>query len=496
MSVKVAVRLRPFNAREIELQSLNCISMLNNTTIITDPKSKKPREFSFDYSFWSHDGFQVSPEGLNISTTDLYADQNKVFSCVGEEVLTNALQGYHCCLFAYGQTGSGKSYSMLGYGVNKGIVPVACEELFKKIEKTVEKVEYQLLFSMLEIYNEKIQDLLIPPNNRTQGGLKVREHKLKGVYVEGLSKHLVKDYPSIERLMDIGNRNRTIGSTLMNASSSRAHTIICLEFKQISIKKTEKLSVINLVDLAGSEKLSKTGASGDRMKEGCSINKSLTVLGCVISALAEKSTAKGKKIVVPFRDSVLTRILQNALGGNSKTVMVCAISPAEDNYEETLSTLRYADQAKKIKCCAVVNENEQDKMIRELRLENEKLKDILMKMQGKAFGGDERSKLKEMEEELIANSELIKEYEYQPEENLVQEDINITGAFLTNINEDPLLNGKALYGLKEGVTHVGKKNGNPLPEIVLGTLGIKPNHAIIRNEENLRLFIEPFDVNF
>ena len=175
MSVKVAVRVRPFNPRELEIQSSNssCVLMNSNTTILKDPKTAKTREFNFDYSFWSHDGFSVTPEGLYIPTDDKYADQRKVFSSVGEEVLFNALEGYHCCLFAYGQTGSGKSYSMLGYGPNKGIVPVACEELFRKIEKNPEKKEFLLMFSMLEIYNEKIQDLLIPASKRTQGGLKV-----------------------------------------------------------------------------------------------------------------------------------------------------------------------------------------------------------------------------------------------------------------------------------------------------------------------------------
>lgn len=301
--------------------------------------------------------------------------------------------------------------------------------------------------------------------------------------------------------MDIGNRNKTIGATLMNATSSRAHTIISVEFKQISgsVKKTEKLSKVNLVDLAGSEKLSKTGASGDRMKEGCLINKSLTVLGIVISQLAEKSSGKGKGIVVPFRDSVLTRILQNALGGNSKTLMICALSPAENNYEETLSTLRYADQAKKIKCNAIVNESEQEKIIRELRIENEKLREMLLKMQGRT-SQISSEKLKEMEEELIANNEMLKEYEWkgsdiQDIEQENAETFDFSSPYLTNINEDPLLNGKALYSLKNGITHIGKKSGNPVPDIILGTLGIKPNHAIIRNEGNSKIIIEPFDVN-
>jgi hypothetical protein len=173
-------------------------------------------------------------------------------------------------------------------------------------------VKYQVNFSMLEIYNEKVQDLLVSIAKRPQGGLKIREHKVHGVFVQDLSKHQISSYQAIESLTEIGNRNRTIGSTLMNACSSRAHTIVCIEIRQleeVNGKKIEKLSIINLVDLAGSEKLSKTGAMGDRMKEGCSINKSLTVLGIVISNLAEKSVGKAKNTITPYRDSVIFHVL-------------------------------------------------------------------------------------------------------------------------------------------------------------------------------------------
>ena len=380
MSVKVAVRVRPFNQRESDLKSDLIVEMNNNTTSLYDKKTDSSRDFTFDFSFWSHDRFIENEDGYNVAEDDKYADQQMVFDLVGKEILHNAWEGYHCCLFAYGQTGSGKSYSMIGYGANKGIVPISFAEIFKRIgENDNEKKRYEVQFSMTEIYNEKLQDLLAPVDKRTAQGLKVREHKVYGVYVEGLSKHAVASYEDIEAKMEQGNRNRTIASTLMNACSSRAHTIISLEFKQIEKignKTTQKLSVIHLVDLAGSEKVSKTQASGDRLKEGCAINKSLSVLGQVISALADRAMGKSKT-VVPYRDSVLTRILQNALGGNSKTLMICALSPAADNYEETLSTLRYADQAKKIKCNAVINENEQDKMIRELKGENERLKEML-----------------------------------------------------------------------------------------------------------------------
>lgn len=184
--------------------------------------------------------------------------------------------------------------------------------------------------------------------------------------------------------MQEGSRNRSIAATEMNASSSRAHTIISIEFKQkemVEGKKRGKLSVIYLVDLAGSQKVGKTGATGDRLKEAAGINKSLSVLGLVISTLADKAMGKGKNVIVPYRDSCLTRILQNALGGNSKTLMICAISPATDNHEQTLSTLRYADQAKKIQNKAVVNESETDKLIRTLKAQKEELADKVRQME-------------------------------------------------------------------------------------------------------------------
>ena len=236
MSVQVGVRVRPFNSREIKLSSECIISMPGeNQTRIKDEKDKE-KIFTFDYSFWSHDGYQTLEDGYLSPITPHYADQKKIFDTIGQQVLSNAWEGYHCCLFAYGQTGSGKSYSMVGYGVNKGIVPISCEEIFKKIEKNkTENKVYEVQVSMLEIYNEKVQDLLIPPKQRPQGGLRIRESKVLGIFVEGLTKYPVTSYEQIEQKMEEGYKNRTIGSTLMNATSSRAHTIVTIEFRQITV---------------------------------------------------------------------------------------------------------------------------------------------------------------------------------------------------------------------------------------------------------------------
>lgn len=329
-SVKVAVRVRPFNNREKQMASQCIIEMDGNMTKITDPSSGKDKKFYFDYSYWSHDGFvEDEDSGLLVksSASSNYASQKLVFDDLGIEVLDNAWGGYHTCLFAYGQTGSGKSYSIVGYGKNEGIIPMACREIFDRItaaeSKPDNKVKYEVTISMLEIYNENVHDLFMHPNKRQPGGLKVRENKGE-VFVDKLTKIPVTSYEDIDEQINMGTSNRTIGSTNMNATSSRAHTVTTLTFKQTVYENgkplNQKRSDINLVDLAGSERQKSTGASGDRLAEGSNINKSLSFLGKCISVLAEKSTAKGKgKIQVPYRESKLTRILQNALGGNSKT---------------------------------------------------------------------------------------------------------------------------------------------------------------------------------
>jgi kinesin family protein 13 len=499
MSVKVAVRVRPFNTREKDSECI--IDMNGQTTTIRDEIGQE-RSFTFDYSFWSHDGFTPREDGYSLAIDDRYADQRHVFECVGKEILDNAWEGYHCCLFAYGQTGSGKSYSMVGYGANKGIVPISCDEIFNRIRSNNDpEKSYEVLVSMLEIYNEKVQDLFIHASKRPSGGLKIRESKTVGVFVEGLTKHPVTSYEEISNKMEDGYENRTIGSTAMNATSSRAHTIVTIEFRQIQIvsgKKCEKLSMINLVDLAGSERANSTGATGDRLKEGCNINKSLLVLGNVINALADKATGKKKDVLPPYRDSALTRILQNALGGNSKTIMICALSPASINYEETLSTLRYADRAKKIQNKAVVNESEHEKLVRMLKDENADLKKMIEDLNRKIMGGsgiiveEDKKAFLDLKEQYDANSKVMEEmqksFKEKVEEARIKEKESIGGKcdvrapHLVVLNEDPQLSHKLRYSLKELPVYVGRKHGNPTPQITLSGIGIKVNHAIFKSD--------------
>ncbi|KAM4571751.1 kinesin-like protein KIF1B isoform 6-T6 [Fundulus diaphanus] len=380
-SVKVAVRVRPFNSREMGKESKCIIQMQGNTTTILNPKAPKEpaKTFSFDYSYWSH----TTPED------PCFAAQNQVYNDIGKEMLQHAFEGYNVCIFAYGQTGAGKSYTMMGKQEEgqEGIIPMLCEDLFEKIndDGNKEELSYSVEVSYMEIYCERVRDLLNPKN---KGNLRVREHPLLGPYVEDLSKLAVTSYTDIADLMDAGNKARTVAATNMNETSSRSHAVFTIVFTQKkhdseSDLTTEKVSKISLVDLAGSERADSTGAKGTRLKEGANINKSLTTLGKVISALAEvdnctsKSKKKKKTDFIPYRDSVLTWLLRENLGGNSRTAMVAALSPADINYDETLSTLRYADRAKNIKCNAVINEDPNNKLVRDLKDEVARLKELL-----------------------------------------------------------------------------------------------------------------------
>lgn len=242
--------------------------------------------------------------------------------------------------------GSGKSYTMMGSQDSKGIIPRLCDELFYSISnKQTQDLSYKVEVSYMEIYNEKVHDLLDPKPNKQS--LRVREHSSLGPYVDGLSQLAVTSFEDVDNLMTEGNKSRTVAATNMNAESSRSHAVFSVVLTQtIYDRKSgvtgEKVSRMSLVDLAGSERAVKTGAVGDRLKEGSNINKSLTTLGLVISKLADASSGKARNDkFVPYRDSVLTWLLKDNLGGNSRTVMVATISPAADNFEETLSTLRY-----------------------------------------------------------------------------------------------------------------------------------------------------------
>ncbi|XP_056021053.1 kinesin-like protein KIF28P isoform X3 [Ostrea edulis] len=512
-SVKVAVRVRPFNQREKNAGSGCIISMKGDSTTIKNPENSSTKIFSFDYSYWSHDGCRENEDGVFIpnSESSNYTDQRRVFQDLGQGVLDNAWQGYNAALFAYGQTGSGKSYSMIGYGPNKGIVPITCEELFKAIETNKEnqkqlqpncakEVSMEVSFSMLEIYNERVKDLLVKGKQSSEG-LKIRQNPQAGFYVDGLKNVPVSSYKEIEKLMEQGTVNRTTASTNMNATSSRSHMVITIRFNQVirnaGGESNTRSSDINLVDLAGSERADSTGATGDRLKEGSAINQSLSTLGNVISALADIAGGK-KNVLVPYRNSVLTKLLQSALGGNSRTIMIAALSPADINYDETLSTLRYADRAKKIQNKAIVNESPTDRLIRELKEENARLMAALGKGGSKTDNSGELQRL--LRENESKMSDINKTWEQRLEEarkewerghgGLEHEEEQAewrTFPYFTNINEDTQLSGVVKLSLHVGETLFGRSTSATYS---IRGLGIQEKHALITNSGS-RVTLEP-----
>uniref|UniRef100_A0A2R8ZD40 Kinesin family member 13A n=1 Tax=Pan paniscus TaxID=9597 RepID=A0A2R8ZD40_PANPA len=465
--------------------------MEGNQTVLHPPPSntkqgerKPPKVFAFDYCFWSMDE----------SNTTKYAGQEVVFKCLGEGILEKAFQGYNACIFAYGQTGSGKSFSMMGHAEQLGLIPRLCCALFKRISlEQNESQTFKVEVSYMEIYNEKVRDLLDPKGSRQS--LKVREHKVLGPYVDGLSQLAVTSFEDIESLMSEGNKSRTVAATNMNEESSRSHAVFNIIITQTlydlqSGNSGEKVSKVSLVDLAGSERVSKTGAAGERLKEGSNINKSLTTLGLVISSLADQAAGKGKSKFVPYRDSVLTWLLKDNLGGNSQTSMIATISPAADNYEETLSTLRYADRAKRIVNHAVVNEDPNAKVIRELREEVEKLREQLS--QAEAMKAPELKEKLEESEKLIKELTVTWEEKLRKTEEIAQErqrqlesmgiSLEMSGikvgddkCYLVNLNADPALNELLVYYLKDH-TRVGADTSQ---DIQLFGIGIQPQHCEI-----------------
>ena len=519
-NIKVVVRVRPFNSREKDRQAKCIVSMKENQTVLTPPSDAKQagkavkaalegtKTFAFDKSYWSFE-----------RSDGHFAGQSDVFDDLGKPLLDNAFQGYNNCIFAYGQTGSGKSYSMMGYGEEQGVIPRICKDMFDRISDMHSKekgLTSTVEVSYLEIYNERVRDLLNPAN---KGNLKVREHPATGPYVEDLAKLVVRDFAEIDHLMDEGNKARTVAATNMNETSSRSHAVFTLTLTQ---KKhddetnmdSEKVAKISLVDLAGSERATSTGATGARLKEGAEINRSLSTLGRVIAALADLSDPKHKKtkVQVPYRDSVLTWLLKDSLGGNSLTAMIAAISPADINFEETLSTLRYADSAKRIKNHAVVNEDPNARMIRELKEELAQLRSKLgggaggiaaggtgaveeqyapgtpldqqfvsisnadgtVKRVSKAEIAEQLSQSEKLyadlnqtwEEKLVTTQKVHKEREAALEELGISIEKGNVGLstpkkmpHLVNLSDDPLLAECLVYNLKPGSTVVGNMEG-------------------------------------
>uniref|UniRef100_A0A672RJP0 Kinesin-like protein n=1 Tax=Sinocyclocheilus grahami TaxID=75366 RepID=A0A672RJP0_SINGR len=379
-SVKVVVRCRPMNEKEraANFQRVVSVDVKFGQVAVRNPRSasshEHPKVFTFD------------------SVYDWNSKQMELYDETFRPLVDSVLFGFNGTIFAYGQTGTGKTFTMEGVRNDpdrRGVIPNSFEHIFTHISRS-QNQQYLVRASYLEIYQEEIRDLLSKDQSRR---LELKERPDTGVYVKDLSSFVTKSVREIEHVMNVGNQNRSVGATNMNEHSSRSHAIfvITIECSELGPDGENHIRVgkLNLVDLAGSERQTKTGAQGERLKEATKINLSLSALGNVISALVD-----GRSTHIPYRDSKLTRLLQDSLGGNARTVMVANIGPASYNLEETLTTLRYANRAKNIKNKPRVNEDPKDALLREFQEEIAHLKEQLEKKSGR-----KRRKRRRREEE-------------------------------------------------------------------------------------------------
>ncbi|KAK3242190.1 hypothetical protein CYMTET_48102 [Cymbomonas tetramitiformis] len=352
-SVKVIIRIRPLNKRETNASAGSCVEACSNDSLKLSTQTFG-QTFTFD------------------NVADHNTDQESLFQAAGLPIVDNCLRGFNSCCFAYGQTGSGKTHTMLGKlpeaGMSlqsckdRGVLPRVFEHLFDRLQQMKEvgahdeseSTRVVCKCSFLEIYNENLTDLL----GSSSGPLHIREDARRGVYVENLQEYTVENVDDTLRLLQQGSANRQVGETKMNCESSRSHSVFTCTIESTHTKNgiaTKRYSRLNLVDLAGSERQKSSGAAGKQLKEASSINKSLSALGLVMKSLVD--VAQGRQRHVPYRDSRLTFLLQESLGGNAKTVMIAAVSPSSDCAAETLSTLKFAQRAKCIRNKAVINED-------------------------------------------------------------------------------------------------------------------------------------------
>jgi kinesin family protein 3/17 len=384
-TVKVIVRCRPLSSKEVasDHHSIVDIERTLGRVSIERPERKNsdygraaagtrppPKVFTFDAAY-----------GPNTEQIDIFTESVR-------PLIDSVLSGYNGTIFAYGQTGSGKTFTMSGIDQDglRGIIPNSFVHIFDHIAEFTERAEdpetFLISISYLELYNEEVRDLLVDKPH----ALKLKQHPELGVYVEGLSQHRVNSEEEIDRLIAIGTKHRTVAATYMNEESSRSHSIFTVRVEASSVDEEGeehiRVGKLNLVDLAGSEKQKKTGATGQQLVEAAKINLSLSTLSSVVSKLVTGAPH------IPYRDSKLTRLLQDSLGGNAKTVMIANIGPSNYNYDETHSTLLYADRAKKIKNKPVINEDPKDAMLREMRTQIEALRNQLAAAQGVPGGGE------------------------------------------------------------------------------------------------------------
>uniref|UniRef100_A0A674AJZ7 Kinesin-like protein n=1 Tax=Salmo trutta TaxID=8032 RepID=A0A674AJZ7_SALTR len=345
--VKVVVRVRPTNDNEKCENFRNVVQVVDNHMLIFDPKEQQITSFGGP-RVRNRDVNKRANKDLKFVFDNVFGEDSSqvdIFENTTKRILDGVLNGFNCTVFAYGATGAGKTHTMLGSSNDPGVMYRTMTELFNRMDQVKEEKIFDVAFSYLEVYNEQIRDLLA-----NVGPLAVREDPSNGVVVQGLTLHQPKSAEHILEALDYGNRNRTQHPTDMNATSSRSHAVFQIYLKQqdrtASLNPNVRVAKMSLIDLAGSERASATNAKGARQREGANINRSLLALGNVINSLADP---KSKKAHIPYRDSKLTRLLKDSLGGNCRTVMIANISPSSKSYDDTHNTLKYANRAKKIK---------------------------------------------------------------------------------------------------------------------------------------------------
>eukprot|EP00931_Biecheleriopsis_adriatica_P115109 TRINITY_DN90946_c0_g1_i1.p1 TRINITY_DN90946_c0_g1~~TRINITY_DN90946_c0_g1_i1.p1 ORF type:complete len:1344 (-),score=295.17 TRINITY_DN90946_c0_g1_i1:197-4228(-) len=520
--IQVAIRVRPFLERNKGDRSILQVQQdENQISIETGTSKSKPggvqdspipshREGSKTYKF----DFVLDSRTDSVNC----ASQEDVYENVGTRIVRCALDGYNACLFAYGQTGTGKTHTVMGdihQPEKRGLLPRILEGLFEELDEAKKASgdpdkKSSLQISYLEIFNEQIHDLLVPPKaDKPREALQVRYHPTYGVMINDLTQSSASTIGEAMELVDFGTRMRSIASTSMNSRSSRAHTVFTFRFEQTSKDGETQMAQVQLVDLAGREQERSSSDNKDRLRERQFINTSLFHLSTCITNLSRYS--KGNKVNpadFAFRNSRLTLLLANSLTGNSRTGMIGAVSPASSDLDETLSTLRFADQVKKIRTTVTSNRVNKANVVKQLQEEISRLKQHIS--QGFRANSDEQISQLEavcahfkdaLEQEKTRSQALAAERAQCLKEmglSVTTDRVSIVVGgdkdmpYLVNLSEDPYLQGCLMYFLPgpEEVT-IGSADGNT---VRLSGLGIKPRHCVIRNEGNRRLTMHPIGV--
>jgi kinesin family member 1 len=526
-AVQVAVRMRIFNQREKDAGADRVIRMtreeVGSKTFIRNPDTDEEKEFKFDYSFNSH---------ANDPVVGPYATQDSVFDDLGRPVLMSALEGRNVCLFAYGQTGAGKSFSMLGKSepqTQQGIIPRTCREIFKVMDKDKGNplITSEVAIQVVEIYCEQINDLLADRKTWPPAGFKPKMTK-DGFACDTITKPCM-NYEDIEQAFSFADKNRSVGSHALNPESSRAHTIYQITYQRKSkisadAKQCETVTTrLNLVDLAGSERMESAGTSGQMLKEGNAINLSLTALGNTIKALSEGKRAQ-------FRESKLTLLLQSSMT-NGRVIMIAAVSPASICYDESISTLRFAERIKMVKIKAKKNVTldpvaEIKKEMEEMRKRMQDEIDDLRKSGGTGGGGgggggvdpDVVEELKRALEEQKENERQLKADMERRVKEMAETDTHraaraaqiteqwktaLGGAttqkatdvkvpHLLNLNEDPRLAETLIYTVEKPTVAAGRANKDSPPDLEFNGMGIVKNHCTFHySADKGEVFLEP-----